>query len=745
MINFLGLFLLVVFILLCRRLAKRVKNLEKKLVDAGDEILSVRKRVSALECEVQTDRIPVFALQSSPEAATQGETVKAAPPPTTATKHEVPGRAGIYSIENPEQCPSHISNSQEESVSSAAPGQGSSPRTLKSLSPWHRIEKQIAENWTGIVGTMVLVLGIGFLGIYTALRMSEFYRFLMIVTCALIMASSFLVLRRKVKWLKLSLWMRSGSGAVFLFACLGAGGISGLHWIHRPLYGLIVLSLGIAANLYLAMVGGKQVFASLHVLLGLVALMIAPQTETTLIVASVVALFGIVLTYREKWDYHLLLSISSFFVYHTYWYFRSGGKAALSMEQNVTGIVVVSAVCALAACVHYRKVYGAKEFEKTPFMVHLLNWVYFGLGLLMHVNGMKWETIPIFLGAAIAFALAREARKLRIRWLHCTDMLIAQIGTIIGMTSLTKWDIGYDVILTIVFLEVLAFTRIVVIVKETFLYRAGIIYSQLSGLSVVVAFAFMGNLSDGVICLRQSALSALCVMGSLALHWSLARTKERQLLAYDSILSIGSAGKRELSITGMMAGIFLLCAAVFAHDTLWLHYAVVAAGVALLFLRLKLSTNGLAAGIALFALGLHGITWYGFYTCAKLGSGELLARGLPVFLISFAVVRWDNGPSSKAHFKWFGIYLGVVHFAILSHLLFKPISPLIPGICWLIASLPLLEVARWVSIRNKGDTSGIGQPDRYFLHIPLCQRPSCRPFDIQQEAIQVSRLSAEHQ
>ena len=70
--------------------------------------------------------------------------------------------------------------------------------------------------------------------------------------------------------------MLSISGAVFLFACLGSGGIPGLQWVDNPFASLGLLILGITVNLGLGTIGRKQYFASFHTLLSLLALVIIP-------------------------------------------------------------------------------------------------------------------------------------------------------------------------------------------------------------------------------------------------------------------------------------------------------------------------------------------------------------------------------------------------------------------------------------------------------------------------------------
>ncbi|MCP5106431.1 MAG: DUF2339 domain-containing protein, partial [bacterium] len=350
---------------------------------------------------------------------------------------------------------------------------------------WDKLQQQFIENWTGILGSVVLVMGVGFLGVYTALKFSPPYRFLMIVLFSGLLFGLFYYLKSKSKWIQLALWLRSSAGAIFLFACLGSSTIEGLKWIDHPLkgLGLLLISLGIASNLYLAFAGGNQVFASLHVLLSLTALAIAPPEPITLIVAAVVTLFGIAQTYREKWEYHLLLTISLYFVFHLYWFFqaRLPGTAA---PGHLTGIICTASVSVLALLVHYRSLYRTTVFERLPFFVHFINWFFFGIGLYIHTLGSPWKTVVIAAGSIAAFFLARKARRIGIPWLYITDTLVAQLVMLIALFSLYHWRVDSFFIVGMMFLETLLFLVITIREEEKFLTAAGTVIKYLLGITL---------------------------------------------------------------------------------------------------------------------------------------------------------------------------------------------------------------------------------------------------------------------
>ncbi|OWP61736.1 hypothetical protein CDA63_17905 [Hymenobacter amundsenii] len=94
---------------------------------------------------------------------------------------------------------------------------------------WEKTEKVLLDNWTGILGAVVLVTGIGFLGVYTALRVSAPLRFGMITAFAAALLGLHYFLKPKPFAAKLNVWLQSSAAAVFLFACVGAVSVPGLQ------------------------------------------------------------------------------------------------------------------------------------------------------------------------------------------------------------------------------------------------------------------------------------------------------------------------------------------------------------------------------------------------------------------------------------------------------------------------------------------------------------------------------------
>ena len=332
------------------------------------------------------------------------------------------------------------------------------------------IEKQFAENWIGVIGSIVLVIGLGILGIYAALKLEAFFRFLMLVGVSILLFGSYLFLKRKNFWLKLSSWVRSTAGAIFLFACLGSGGITGLKWINDPLFALILLSIGIIVNLYFAFIGKTQTFASLHVLLSLLSISFAPQGLMTIIIATIIVAFGLILSYKEKWEFHQLLTIVCYFIFIIYYKLNI---KEISFVNSIVNLSLASLIVILSILVHYRDVYANKKFELVPFLVHLSTWAFYGIELALIAPKENFTTIIIGVASIAIFVLARFAKKLNIRWLYITDTLTALLTAFIAVITLFRWEFSINIVISLLFIETLIFSLVMIIEREKKLFFIG--------------------------------------------------------------------------------------------------------------------------------------------------------------------------------------------------------------------------------------------------------------------------------
>lgn len=481
--------------------ALEVRKLQKISEQSQFDMLgldAMQRRVDYLEALILAKLAGVtYAGEADqPEPAAPAEEIKVeevVPEAEPAVEMKTVSEEKPLVVPQPEPQPEPEPERQPEPVVTSPSSQEEFDDKMSQL--WEKVQQTFIENWTGILGSVILVVGMGFMGVYTALKVVPVYRFIMLLSVSALLMGIFTFLKGKAKWLKLALWLRSSAGAIFLFACLGAGGLKGLQWIENPLYGLMVLCAGVAVNLYLGWIGGKEVFGSLHVLLSLAALAVAPANTLILIVAAVVTLFGIGLTYRERWEYHLLLSISLFFAYHLYWYSRIGA-GEITRSQNIVGIITVVLVSVLAILVHYRALYKTAEFDRLPFFVHFINWVYFGIGLYFHSMGSVFKPAVIACGAAGAFWLARRARKIGIQWLYITDTLMGQVIALVAFFSLYQLEVEPLFIVAMMLAETLVYLVVMLKAGERLLSAVGTFIMYVLGLGMAVLVFQPGFLSE---------------------------------------------------------------------------------------------------------------------------------------------------------------------------------------------------------------------------------------------------------
>ncbi|PJJ58874.1 hypothetical protein [Hymenobacter chitinivorans] len=348
---------------------------------------------------------------------------------------------------------------------------------------WERTERVLLDNWTGILGAVVLVVGVGFLGIYTAVQVTPPVRFAMISGFAAALLGLNYYLRTKPFAARLHVWLQSSAAAIFLFACVGASSVPGLQWAAPPLSYALLLA-GVVANLWLAWTSSRESVATLHGVLSLVALAVIPPDLLTLGTAAAVTAFCIAITYRQQWKYQLLLSILSFFVFHQYWHFSLA--LPLTGGARVTAMSLVVLVGVAAAVVQYRRVYADSRFDALLFAAHVLNWTTLGFNLYQYSTGSPWKTIPLALGAVLTFFVARRARQLGIQWLFQTDTIISLILALATAFSLQGWHATGPVVGLFMLLEALLIAFIMAREQEVLVFRVATVGALLAGLGLLV-------------------------------------------------------------------------------------------------------------------------------------------------------------------------------------------------------------------------------------------------------------------
>jgi len=476
--------------------------LEDKLTPGA--IDEVKKKPAALEPPAPEP------YRETPKVVTEPEPAPTEKPVSEEIPIEEPETEEVLSTESPEPAPPpklpEIPKRVPVSAQfKAAPEKVSpKPAEIPAFTPaeddqWGKLKKRILENWTGILGAVILVIGVGFFGLYVSLKMPPVVRFAGMLALAAAFSGANLWLKRYDRWREYGAWLQAVAGAITLFACFGASRIDALRFISDPATGLAVLSLGIGLNIFFAYIVRAQSIASLHVLLSLLTLMFAqPFTTEVLLLGTVVTIIGIGLSYRARWDVHLLFCLIAYFIFHTIW-IRSYHVLELSIF--LTGIACIMAVLITAGMVHYRKEYESTEFELLPFSVHLFNWGAFGANLLWYDQRSKWIDailasdliVAILAVAAIATTiLARYARNRGNRWLYVTDTLVSQTLAITAICCLGRFGLENLHMAVLVNLELLIFNVIMNLEREHAPLRFGY-FAQWLAIGAVLFIGVKGN------------------------------------------------------------------------------------------------------------------------------------------------------------------------------------------------------------------------------------------------------------
>ncbi len=580
---------------------------------------------------------------------------------------------------------------------------------------WTGLEKQFIDNWIGIIGSIAMVMGVAFISIYAALKMAPFNRFLLLTGFSVVLFTIYAVLRSQSKWLKLGVWLRSSGCAVFLFACLGSGGIPGLKWITAPLYALMLLLVGVGLNLIVGTWSGSQFFASFHAIISLAALTVAPQSTLTLGIAAGICVLQVLRTYRDRWEYHLLVTVTAFLAYQLYWFFVLDlfSQSPMPPDLRWTGIIATAVIGITTMCVHYREVYGAKTFERLPFLVHLLNWIFMGIGFLLYSTGSKWNTLVLMAASLAAFFLARRAKKLAIRWLFVTDTLIAEAIALLAISTLQRWQFNWLPMATVLILEVIVFLWLMLREEETIIRWTGIVLYHVAGILIIVAAWGLGQTRV----LGELPVETLVLAVALAIYTAFSFYLTGQKTeSFDSLQIYGfGAVLQDFSLSGFLSGILGLMLFGLVFDFLWFPY--VATVVLLLFLELRhrYPLKGFSAGTHLLVVGTYVLSWYYLREFLAHDVEKVAIYGAPFLLVALYGAHTSFCQWQEKYRKHMWIYLFSIHLVVYSFTLLNILSPLAPGTFWLLLAPLYLELALFYSRKLGAEVQKKGEVPRYLM------------------------------
>ncbi|TGL52003.1 hypothetical protein EHQ61_07255 [Leptospira wolffii] len=658
---FLIFYLVFPFILNSRiaELSERVRELEKKLEEQGQDSKAVSKSPSPQSPAPKIPEKPIQVKEELPKPSKDA--------PKSPKKEPVP------------------------KVSSPAPVPQPTP-VIQRSPVWEKWERQIADNWTGILGTVILTMGVGFLGIYAALKMSAFFRFLLVLGIGAALFAASILLVRKDFWKQIGYWVRSGSGAVILFACVGSIAIPGMKWIENEWLGLSIILFGISINLSLAWFASLQRFASLHIVLSLIALGILPLSSLIFGLAVAITVFSLILSYKAKWEYHLLVSVLSFLIFNLLYkgHFSQSDLEVGMGQSRWIGVFSTVTIGITALLVHYRKIYGSEKLEGLPFITHLVSWGSTALGLALYATGSKWNPPILLLSSIAVYFIARTARKKGIRWLYLTDTLVSLGIAFTGILLLGRWEFDSYSISILSSILFLIFFIISVEEKETVLKNCGAVFLHLSWFSYLILLFFRKVQGDnlGEVSRTIETLGMVVMAFAAQIYDSLRHKNEKQ--ACDDIY--GLTGEFRVSPAGIFIGLF---SSAFCFQTLEWKYSEIFLplyGIGLLYIRQNRNWNGLGIGILPFVLSIH-LCIIG--RIQNLEALEVLGRDLPLlgfcFFSSF-FSKFKTNSGKTAFYSWPGSALFSLHLLVLAYWVTNSFSPFLPGIIWLMLSLFYLEL-----------------------------------------------------
>ncbi|MBM9579447.1 DUF2339 domain-containing protein [Leptospira sp. 201903070] len=597
---------------------------------------------------------------------------------------------------------------------------------------WKKIEKPLSENWTGILGAVILVAGIGFLGIYALFILSAFFRCLLILGFAALLFGLSLWLGKKEEFRTISLALKSGAASVFLFVSLGSGYIETLKWLENSYFALSALTLGILLNLFTGYRAKNETFASLHTILGLVSVSIPQASVFTLGVTALICLPGVIWNYSEKRQLHLLIVSTGFFAAHLFWNRQISSVSGPVGLDLVFPIVCVLFVFCGALLVHYREtLYGKKEFELFPLVSHLLNWSYLGISLIQYSQKSKYSTILLFLASGIVWILSSTAKRKEIPWLFLTDRLVSQSLIVLSIFSLHLWSLGNLSIVAILALEILIFSWICFKESNRFLERVSLSLTTLVfGILIFFSYKeFLNAPSPGVVV--QDALASQIGYGLLILA----------LIGFIGILEKKfPIVKEELSLTSLLmtamgllagGGLFSLYL-FFSKETYGIWIPTILLSV-ILILRERLSSRRLIFTIWILTPLVTLTLWKSIAASTDENPEKILIAALPWLIPFLTYLKNCKLGEDNRRIFWPGLFGFTAHLIFTSYFYLNLKSSLLFGPFAILLSLLYLELGKWSRKNEKDEIRDQGKlfPSFYILAFALTVLFLLRHFSVE--------------
>ncbi|MCP4972398.1 MAG: hypothetical protein GY914_01790, partial [Prochlorococcus sp.] len=306
----------------------------------------------------------------------------------------------------------------------------------KEPSKWQRLEQQLIKNWTGLLGVIAIVAGVSFVAISAVTVMQPFQRFLMLEAVCIALVLPSLLVGKESRFRQLALWLRSGAGALQLFAVAAATTWPelGLQWVTSIWLAIALIGSAISLNLLLAAIAPSAWIAATHVLISLVPIAVAaPSTETSALI-GIVTIIGLFSPAGTQAPTRALITTS--FLLSQLWII--GGNGGANNLSAVDGGLASLIACAIAGFelwgLHWRP---PSTLRKTD------NWLRWSAGIawltvLLLMQSPSWSGIGLLLAAICACALSLM-RSLPVgKNLEQVDWVAALILTITAIARLIQ-------------------------------------------------------------------------------------------------------------------------------------------------------------------------------------------------------------------------------------------------------------------------------------------------------------------
>lgn len=475
----------------------------------------------------------------------------------------------------------------------------------------------IKANWTGLLGSLILVAGLVFAAFHIGLSASPFLRFVMIIIAAFALLIASFVTSKWKSFRESSFFLQGASGAVALIGCVGTTFHQSLVFVESNSSKLIILSLGLAFNMLLAFISRKEFLSSFHVLCSLLALAILPSNLASIAAATLITMLGLYLSAKNKWLINSLVTAVSFAIFHYYWFSR----IEIDGIENY-GLLAVFLVAISALAANYSNNDLLKKYSDTRIYVNLLSVSAIAFQLSLYAAVFKALPYLIFFVAAIIFYAAYKVRKSKSSKLFVPYLVLGEIFAL--QAILTNDAMQHSSFFTawLLLIELILFATVASVSAEKKLLNITVVLLGLSSVkfisSTIIAIQHAEQLKSP---LSYSLYSLVIVSLIFSLRKYLNAKDQTALYSksLDTVYAIsfllGSCACFVLYpsyfwLCPALLTLFLANTSVYHHDFAKVSQLVVAVGVSLIAtfvlksepnLLLQLSTS-LTTVIALFAL-----------------------------------------------------------------------------------------------------------------------------------------------